>query len=384
MTQVAVSLVLLVSGALCWQSLMRAQHVDPGFQVAHRVVGQIDLRSLGYSDSAGRVFQRRLLEQVVTLPGVRRASTTSYLPLVATRSVTGVGVPGVTPPRGESEFPIQVFDVGAGYFTTMGTKILRGREFDAGDDERAPRVAIVNEAMARQFWPNGSAVGRVITVDGDSGKPRPCVIVGVVATGKYRSLGESPMPVLFRADRQSYRSKFTVVADVDGASTAAAMQELRHAVASLDPKLVVLTGPLEQDLGFAIFPARAAGVALGIAGIIGLVLALFGIAAVLAQSVAQRTREIGIRIALGAERRDVLGNVVGEGVRLLAWGVLIGTAVALAATRLLGGVLYGISATDPATFVVVVAGLAAAALGACCLVALRATTIDPMTAMRSE
>lgn len=383
-TQVAVSLVLLVSGALCWQSLMRAQQVDPGFQVAHRVVGEIDLGSLGYSDSAGRTFQQRLLEQVATLPGVRRASATNYLPLVSTRSVTGVGVPGVTPPRGETEFPIQVFNVGAGYFTTMGTKILSGREFGVGDDNHAPRVAVINDAMARRFWPGGNAVGRVITVASGTGKPAPYEIVGVVATGKYRSLSESPTPVLFRAERQSYGSKFTVVADVDGASMAATIEELRHAVASLDPKLVVLTGSLEEHLGFAIFPARATGVALGIAGIIGLVLALFGIAAVLAQSVAQRTREIGIRIALGAERRDILGNVMGEGARLLMWGVLIGTVVALAATRLLGGVLYGISATDPATFIVVVLGLTGAAVGACCLIALRATAIDPMAAMRSE
>jgi predicted permease len=383
-TQVAVSFVLLVSGALCWESLLRAQHVDPGFRVGGHVAAQINVGSLGYSDSAGRILERRLVERVGALPGVRHVSTINYLPLATTRIVVGVKVPGVTPPRGAADFAIQAFDVGPGYFETMGTRILQGREFQAGDDDQAPRVAVVNEAMVRRFWPNGGAVGRVVSLGAGPGRSAPYEIVGVVATGKYRSLSESAMPVLFRAERQSYHSRFTVVADVGSASPAAVIAGMHEAVAALDPKLVVLTGSLEQHLGLAIFPARASGVALGVAGVIGLLLALAGIAAMLAQSVVQRTREIGIRMALGASPRNILTDVLGEGARLLAAGIAIGAVIALGATRLLSGVLYGISATDPATFGAVIALLAASAIGACLLVALRATTIDPMTAMRSE
>jgi len=378
-TQVAVSLVLLVAGALCWESLMRAQSVDPGFRVANHVAAEIDLNSLGYSDSAGRLLERRLVERVAALPGVRQVSTTSYLPLSTTKLMTGVKVPGAP-----AELGIQLFDVGPRYFTTMGTRLVQGREFAAGDDENAPRVCVVNDAAARRFWPNGNALGQVVSMGLEPGKSAPCEIIGVVATGKYRSLSEQPTPILFRAERQSYHGRLTVVADVEPASRGMVIGGVRQAVRALDPKLVVITGTLEDHLGFAIFPARATGIALGVAGVIGLLLALAGIAAVLAQSVAQRKREIGIRMALGADRRDIVGGFVREGARLLATGIVIGALIALGATRLLSGVLYGISATDPLTFVGVTVLLAASALGACLLVAMRATAVDPVAAMRSE
>jgi ABC-type antimicrobial peptide transport system permease subunit len=223
-----------------------------------------------------------------------------------------------------------------------------------------------------------------VSIGLEPGKSVPCEIVGVVATGKYRSLSEQPTPILFRAERQSYHGRLTVVADVEHASQAAVIGGIRQLVGALDPKLVVITGTLEDHLGFAIFPARATGIALGVAGVIGLLLALAGIAAVLAQSVAQRTQEIGIRMALGADRRRILGGVVGEGARLLGIGIVIGAVIALGATQLLSGVLYGISATDPMTFIGVIVLLAGSALGACLLVAMRATTVDPIIAMRGD
>jgi len=287
-------------------------------------------------------------------------------------------------PGAPAELGIQLFDVGQRYFTTMGTRLVQGREFAAGDDENAPRVCVVNDAAARRFWPNGNALGQVVSMGLEPGKSAPCEIIGVVATGKYRSLSEQPTPILFRAERQSYHGRLTVVADVEPASRGMVIGGVRQAVRALDPKLVVITGTLEDHLGFAIFPARATGIALGVAGVIGLLLALAGIAEVLAQSVAQRKREIGIRMALGADRRDIVGGFVREGARLLATGIVIGALIAIGATRLLSGVLYGISATDPLTFVGVTVLLAASALGACLLVAMRATAIDPVAAMRSE
>ena len=382
-TQVAVSLVLLVGGALCWQSLMRAQNADPGFRVADRVVAQIDLQGLGYRDSAGRVLERRLVDRVVSLTRVRHVSTTAYLPLMTSRSIIGVKIPGVTPPAGDDAIHVQVFDVGPDFFLTMGTPVLQGREFAAGDDEHAPRVAIVNDAMARRYWGRGSAVGRVVSID-TGGGIAPHEVIGVVATGKYRSLNESPAPVLFRAERQSYHPRLTVVAEVAPGTSEGALADIRKEVATLDPNLVVISGTMKQSLGFTLFPARAAGLALSVAGVLGLLLALAGIAAVLAQSVAQRTREIGIRMALGAQPREILTQVMGEGARLIGVGLGIGAVAAFAVTRVLSGLLYGISPSDPGTFAAVIVLLAGSALGACLLVARRAVAVDPLVAMRSE
>jgi predicted permease len=377
-TQVAVSLVLLVSGALCLQSLMRAQHVNPGFSLTGRVAAQVDLGSLGYGQREGKLLQQRLVQRVASMPAVRHVSTTQYLPLATTQTVLDVKVEG-------KELGVQVFDVGDEYFKTMGTPILQGREFAASDDERASHVAIVNEAFARRVWGGGTALGKLLSLRiGDGGPEASYQVVGVVATGKYRSLSESPKPVLFRAQGQSYHPRLTLVADIDGAPPAQALAAIRGEVAALDPNLVVLTETLEQHLAFALFPARATGMALSVAGVLGLLLALGGMAAVIAQSIAQRTREIGIRMALGAGQSEILRQIIGEGGRLLAIGIGIGTVIGLGATRLLSGVLYGISASDPATFVGVIVLLAGSALGACALVARQATTVDPLVAIRSD
>ena len=378
-TQVAVSLVLLIGGALCWQSLRRAQTVNPGFRLTGRVAAEVDLGSLGYSERAGRILQRQLLQRVAELPGVRHASTTGYLPLVTTRMMVELEANG-------RQLGVQLFDVGPEYFRTMGTPVLQGRELTASDDEGAAPVAVVNEALARKLWDDGSAVGKQLSIKtGENGSTTTAYqVVGVVATGKYRTLSESPTPVLFRAERQSYHARLTLVADVEGTAPASALAAIRREVAALDPNLVVLTETLEQHLGFALFPARATGVALSVAGVLGLVLALAGIAAVIAQSIAQRTREIGIRMALGADQRAILAQVVGEGARLLAIGIGIGAVAALGATRLLSGVLYGISASDPRTFATVILLLAGSALAACALVARRATSIDPLTAIKAD
>lgn len=381
-TQVAVSLVLLIAGALCWQSLMRAQSANPGFQTSNRVAAEIDVQSLGYSASNGRALQRRLIERLQLLPSVRQVSTTSYLPLTTTRLVTGLQILGATPATSADTIHVQTFDVGPRFFLTMGTPVLHGREFRDADDEHAPRVAIVNAEMARRYL-GGDAVGRIVSIDTGGGLA-PHEIIGVVATGKYRTLSEAPAPVVFHAERQVYHPRLTIVAEVASGSTGKTVEEIRNAVATLDPKLVVITGTLEQSLGFALFPARAAGLALSVAGVLGLFLALAGIGAVLAQSVAQRTREIGIRMALGAQPREILAQVVREGARLVGTGLAIGVVIALGATRVLSGLLYGIGASDAATFVAVIVLLSGAALGACLLVARKAIAVDPLVAMRSE
>jgi predicted permease len=380
--QVAVSLVLLVGGALCWRSLRHAQSTDPGFRVAGRVAAELNLQTLGYSDSAGRILQDRIRDAVTRVPGVRRASAARYLPLGTAMSTMGVKVPG-TPSNDGIRPSIQTFDVDAGYFAAMGTPMLLGREFTARDDEHAPKVAIVNEAFAREFSRERSPLGTTLTMATEAGDQQ-FEVVGVVPTGKYRTLGESPRPVIFRALRQSYQPRMTIVADATGASAGTVLAAMQREIAKLDPDLVVRTATLAEYLGFALFPARASGVALTAAGVLGVVLALVGLAAVVAQSVTQRTREIGVRIALGARPADVVAQLVREGGKLLAIGSGIGLVAALGATRALSGSLYGVSATDPVTFVCASLLLATAALGACALMARRAAGIDPMAAMRSE
>ncbi len=377
--ELALCLALLVSGGLCLRSLLNAQAINPGFQVGHRLIATLDLQSLNYSPDAGRRFYEQLLERIKALPGVLSASLATYLPLGGVSSATGVKVPGHPPLPGQDGFPVQHFDLGPGYFVTMGTPLLRGREFTERDREGAPPVVVINQAFANRFWPHQDPVGQQVMVGN-----RPSRIIGVVATGKYRSLSEPPHAVLFQPFFQQYQSKATIVVHTAGKpeSLAAAV---RGAVARLNPNLALsYLGTLEQHLAFALFPVRVTGILLGLVGCLGLFLAVLGLSRVVAYSIAQRTREIGVRMALGATRGDVLRLVVGEGARLSFWGIGIGLVLALALTRFLSGLLYGISPTDLTTFLFVSVLLVLATLLASYLPARRASLVDPMEALRYE
>lgn len=381
--QVSVSLVLLVAGALCWRSLSYARAVNPGFQTDHRVFAKLDLKSLDYSDSAGRVFYGALVDRLASAPGVTSVSTTSYLPLETTSLSAQIDVPGRMTPAGRSGFTIQLFDVGPGYFETAGTPMLRGREFRPGDTPNSSGVVVVNEAMATRFWPHDNAVGQTIGM-GQGADRREYEVVGVVSTGKYRTLGEAPHPVLFRALWQHYQPRQVVLVH-STAAPLAALAQMREAVARLDPNLALIqANALDDQMALARFPARVSGILLTVVGVIGLALALTGLAALVAYSVAHRTKEIGIRMALGAQRRDVQMQIVGESARLLAIGIAIGAAAAFGLTRFLSSVLFGISANDPVTLIGVMAVLAGCALISCWLTARRAAAIDPLIAIRHE
>lgn len=323
------------------------------------------------------------MDRVRAAPGIISVSTTSYLPLETTYLSGQIDVTG----RGHSEsraaMTVQIVDVGPAYFATAGTPVLRGREFGDQDGPRAQRVAVVNEAMARKYWPGEEAVGQTLGVM--SGDERvPYLVVGVVRTGKYRTLGERPQPVLFRALAQNYQARQVVLLH-SSVSPAAALVIVRDVVARIDPNLALIqANALSDQMTIALFPARVSGILLVIIGIIGLMLALAGLAALVAYSVAHRTREIGIRLALGAQRGDVLAQFIGEGARLLAVGVVIGGAGALALGTLLSHVLFGIGAADPLTFVSVTFVLVTCALLTCWMAARRVTTIDPLLAIRHE
>lgn len=377
--QMALCMVLLLAATLCLRSLINARAFDPGFVVADRVVAGFNLGDFGYEGTQAQAFQTRLLERVRALPGVKSAALAGFLPLGTARSNGNIPVDGQVPPAGESGFFFEQFNVSPGYFITMGIPLQQGREFAATDRQGAARVAIINEAAASRYWPGQNPVGRRM------GDPQaPLEIVGVVPTGRYQTLGEEPRPAIYECLLQNQRLDGVIVAHGQGAPDAV-LTAIRGVTQELDSRLALTRlSTLEQHLSLALFPMRTSGLLLGVLGLVALVLAMSGLFGVIAYSVSQRTREVGIRMALGARRRDVLQLVMLQGLMLAGIGVGLGTVGAVASARLLRSLLFGVTATDPLSFVTVPLILLAVALFACWLPARRAARVDPMTALRMD
>jgi predicted permease len=381
--QVAVCSLLLVGSGICLRSLLNAQSIDIGFEPGNRLITTLNLSSVGYSEEKGKAFFDNLIEKTKAIPGVESASLTSHLPLGTVSWGELVNVEGHQPPPGDNGFRVNSMSVGPDYFRTMGTTVMRGREFTARDAKGAPGVVIINEEMARSFWPNRDPVGTVLTM-GSGTEEQRFEIVGVVKNGKYRSLGEQPRHFLYHPILQGYYARSTLVVKTSG-DPASLMAAVRREIGALDPNVApTQLGTLEEHMAFALFPARVSGVLLGVFGLLALILALVGLSGLIAYSVSQRTREIGVRMALGAGTRDVLKLVIGEGMLLTLIGMAIGLAAALGLTRFLSDLLYGVSAVDPLTFGLIALLLVGVALSACWLPARRATKIDPMVALRCE
>jgi predicted permease len=256
---------------------------------------------------------------------------------------------------------------------------MQGRDFDERDQESAPGVVIINETMAQRYWPGGDALGRRLKLTKDW-----LVIVGVAKDVKNHSLREAPQPFLYLPLLQDYRSNMILVARTD-LEPQRMLQSVRGEVSSLDPGIPMFdTKTLEEHVGISLFLQRMAATLLSIFGLLALSLAAIGLYGVMAYSVSQRTRELGIRISVGAERRDIFKLILGQGLALSTVGLLGGLVVALAVTRLTANLLYGISATDPVTFVGIALLLLCVTLLACYFPARRATRVDPMIALRFE
>ncbi|MDP9120404.1 MAG: ABC transporter permease [Acidobacteriota bacterium] len=380
--QVVVSTVLLIGAALFLRSLGNAQSVDPGFTLRRGAVVDFSL-GLGrkYNEEAGRGFLRQMVERVGALPGVRSAAVAGHLPLgvkIVSEKVLAEGQP-VSDDRHRPE--VDLVAVGPGYFETLGIPLVQGRAFGWHDDHDTPGVAIVNETAARHFWAGQTALGKRFKI----GKSDAWVeVVGVARDGKYRTLGEEPQPFLYRPYLQSYSSSMTLIAatTVDEQET---LRAVRRLLAEMDPNLPVFDfKTMSQHLGIMLFPARMGAWLLAAFGLLGLILASVGLYGVVSYSVSKRTREVGIRIAIGAHRRQILQLVLREGMVLVAVGLVIGVGCALAGSRLLTSLLYGIGANDPAAFVGVPVLLAAVALLAIAIPARRATRVDPVIALRYE
>jgi putative ABC transport system permease protein len=277
--------------------------------------------------------------------------------------------------------------VGPGYFETMRIPIFRGRSFTGQDRQGAPGVVIVNEAFAQRYWSGQDPIGKRLSLGWaqEGGQPiYPLEVIGVAKDGKYVTLGEDPRPFVYYPHRQNYEAAMTVLVRTTG-DPKTLVEAVRNEVRALDPHLPTFdVKTLTEHMGITLLPVRLAATLLGIFGFLALLLAAVGIYGVVSYSVSQRTHEIGIRMALGARAWDVLRLVIAQGLSLTLIGVAIGLAAAFGATRFLTFLLYGISPTDPLTFVGLSALLAAVALLACYIPARRAMKVDPMVALRYE
>ncbi|MGH9840524.1 MAG: ABC transporter permease [Blastocatellia bacterium] len=380
--QVALSLVLLVSGGLMLRGLQRAETLDLGFDPQNAVELSFDLRLQGYDRGSAREFQKRLLERARALAGVEHAGLASMVPVDLHFGRDAVYIEGQLPERDQAAARAMTNRVSPGYFGAMRTRLLSGREFTEQDNDASPRVAVVNETFARRFWPGEEAVGKRFSV-GAADAPK-YEVVGVSEDGKYQNLNEEPKPFVYRALWQSGAGTTSLVVRAKtepGKLIAAVRAELQQLDANLP---VAGARTLVEHMSFPLLPARLAAGVLGSFGLVALLLAAIGLYRVMAFAVSSRTREIGVRMALGARSADVLRLVIGDGMKLALAGLALGLAASLALTQLMKTLLFGVSATDPLTFAAVAALLALVALAACWIPARRAAKVDPMVALRCE
>jgi len=373
--QVAACAVLLVGAALCAQSLINAQSINPGFDVRHVAAATLDPGSLGYGEKQRQEFYSHLRERIQNLPGVAAASWVNHLPLSASREEAGISSAS---PAGIRELHVDVFRIGARYFATMGIPILRGRDFTVEDANSTTHVIIINDELARKWWPGQDAVGRQIHF-GDS---RSAEIIGVVRTGKYRTLGEAPTAVVYQPIGDIPRATLIVRSSGDPRSLLA---PIRQQIQEVDPNLAATDlETLQSFMSFPLFPARVTGILLGAFGALALLLAMGGVYGVISFTMSQRTREFGLRIAIGALPRDIAKLVLTYGIAMAGAGIAIGIVAAFGVTRVLSSLLYGIRADDPVTLIGVSLVLIGVTLLACWLPAHRAMKVDPMVALRYE
>jgi predicted permease len=377
--QMAVSLLLLVTAGLFLRALDRGRHIDLGFDTSNVAVAGFNVWTYGYSEAKARLFHRTLKDRLAQSPGVVAVSYMHDLPLTFHNNAE-LRIDGSMHPQTRNGLtPVRFEDVDAGYFEAMKMPLVDGRGFTAADDERAPKVAVINQAFARTFWPAG-AVGRTFH-RGD----QAITVVGVAHDAKYSALGERLEPfVYFPMGQTAAQDHLELLVRTNGDPTRLA-PAIRAAVRDFDPLLPAPTvSTLSAATSAVLLRQRLAALVTAVLGVVGLLLAVVGLYGMVAYSTSRRTREIGVRLALGADHRDVLRLVVSEGMRPVAVGMAIGLVLALGATRLLVSYLFGVSPLDAITFVGVAAILTVVALMASYLPARRAAAIDPVRALRAE
>jgi predicted permease len=378
--QIALSLISLVAAGLFLRSLREAQGIDTGFETSGVLVMNFNLGREGYTPERGQIFFEQVAEQAATLPGVRATAVAQNPPLAGgfLRSVFPEGADTTTRDR----VLVQVNSVSVRYFATIGIPLLRGRDFTRADGPDAPKAVIVNERMAQQFWPGDEAIGKRFKFFGDEDFT---TVIGIAKDSKYNGVAEDPIPFIYQPLRQNYTPAATlhVRAAADAASLAPAV---RRQVQQIDPTISVFNiRTLEGQVAQALAPQRINTIMMATFGALALLLASMGLYGVATYSVAQRTREIGVRMALGAQPGSVLRLVLGHGAVLIAIGLVLGIGAALALSRFVPpDLLTNVSARDPWTLTATSVVLGCVALLATYIPARRATRIDPVVALRLE
>ncbi len=378
--QVAVSLLLLIGAGLFLRSLGEARTMDPGFGHDPTALVSFGVSGERYTAEEGRIWMRSFLERSAALPGVQAVGLTGNLHLnTLSFSSTDINVDGFDPPPGQQGHLIDRTEVDAGFFDAAGIPLLRGRNFNDADVAGGQRVAIINEVMAERFWPGQDPVGRIVR-EGDG---EELLIVGVAGSAKIRSLGEAPRSFIYYPYSQDYTSFATVLARTAGNAEQTRVQ-LLSLLREMNPDIVIVESKtMEDHLAVMLIPARLSAFLSTLFGALALALAVIGLYGVVSYAVAQRRREMGIRMSLGAAPRSVVGLVMGGGMKLVAVGGMIGLALAFLATRALQGFLFGIAPLDPVAFLAVPALLVAVALLAAYIPARRASQVDPVRALKA-
>jgi predicted permease len=376
--QIALSIVLVTGAGLFARSLSSARSVDLGFEPGDKMAVSVQLGNYGYDEVSGNQFVLTMLDRLEGIPGVRVATTSWHTPFRGMWT-SGVRVPGTEYSDDEHTFDSGMNRVGPSYFEAMGIPIVAGREFTRADVAGAPPVAIVNETVAEQLWPGEEAVGKIL-----ERRDMDVTIIGVAADANYYDVGEEPQRQLYLPQLQYYGSRvsFFVVSEGNPLALARAVEDQFRAQ---DPNVALFDiRGLDDVIDSELAPYRVMAILVGLFGGLALFLASVGLYGVQSYLVSGRTREIGIRMALGAEDLQVAVSVLKRSLAVSAIGILVGVGAALALAHLVQGMLFGISERDPLTFVSVPVVLLAAALLATFLPARRASRVDPIVALREE
>jgi putative ABC transport system permease protein len=383
-SQIAVALVLVSGAGLLIRSLARLEQVNPGFDPGHLLTAQLLLSPSKYGKPADSIaFFGNLLDRIRAIPGVKSASGDAFLPFTGIGAGTDFTIVGRAAPRPDEKWTTRVHVVLPGYFHTLGIPLLRGRGFNEAEETEARNVAVISESLARRYFPNQNPLGQRIVIDMKD-ENTPSTIIGVVGDVHEQQLDQTPQPAVYWPYPELPRSAMTLALRTP-AAPASVLPAIRSGLASLDPGLPLAdVRTMDERLGESVGVARLAAVLLGLFAAIALSLAAVGVYSVIAHVFAERTHEIGVRMALGASRAGVLRMVLERGALLALAGAGLGVAGALALTRFLVSLLYGVEPTDPLTFAAVSLILIGVALLACYIPARRAAKVDPMVALRYE
>jgi putative ABC transport system permease protein len=371
--QIAVSLVLLIGAGLLARGLYRAHSADLGFDHKNLAVLATDLTSQGYDEARASAFHAQLSERLKALPGIKSASLAETLPF-AGRGDAAIDIEG-----GGSALTVGTNGVSAEYFQTIGIPLRRGRYFTDEEARGGESPAVISQAMANRFWPGADPIGKRFKTTG--GKSHE--IVGIVADISSRQIGTLDGPLFYTPLSPDKLSGHSFLLRING-NQAASVSAIREVARSLDPNAFISVAPLEENMRRMLEPARTGAWFSGTVSLLALLIAATGVYGMLSYLVVERTSEIGIRMALGAQRRNVLLLIVSDGMKLAGIGTAIGLAVAIVLTKVMSSLLFGVGQTDVLTFASVSIGALAVALLACYIPARRATKVDPLVALRNE